>query len=502
MQTNSSWTKFKLNAASRFLINSGPRLARNPVIAPWICNVAERRIRKMLEDGRKENRYPAGVLEDRTIASLAMVKTARRVLAEYNYSPAALNCVFDIVVKKLLIEQGERTPGDLFKEQYGTRPPAFLVIAPSKACNLQCTGCYADAGPDPEHMDWDLVDQIVTQTHDLWGARFVVLTGGEPLAYRSQGKTVLDLAEKHPDMFFMMYTNGTLINDQVAHRMGELGNLSPAISVEGWRERTDARRGAGVFDKVLATMARLRTAGVPFGISLTATRHNCEEIFSDQFIDYFFLEQKALYGWTFQYMPIGRKFTLDLMVTPQQRLWMWHRMWEMVRQKGIFLVDFWNSGTLCEGCISAGRDNGGGYFYIDWNGAVTPCVFVPYSPINVKDVFARGGTMNDVWADPFFAAIRSWQTSYKHENILMPCPNRDHNADLRQIIRQFEPEPIDINARAALLDGDYASGLDRYDQAYQDLTKDLWKNYYVREDGNLKGEIPDLPEVAVEIKHE
>ena len=113
MQTNSSWTKFKLNAASRFLINSGPRLARNPVIAPWICNVAERRIRKMLEDGRKENRYPAGVLEDRTITSLAMVKTARRVLAEYNYSPAALNCVFDIVVKKLLIEQGERTPGAL-----------------------------------------------------------------------------------------------------------------------------------------------------------------------------------------------------------------------------------------------------------------------------------------------------------------------------------------------------------------------------------------------------
>jgi MoaA/NifB/PqqE/SkfB family radical SAM enzyme len=181
--------------------------------------------------------------------------------------------------------------------------------------------------------------------------------------------------------------------------MAKIGNLTPALSVEGWRELTDARRGSGVFDRVLAAMGRLRSAGVPFGISLTATRHNAEEILSDEFIDYFFEEQGALYGWIFHYMPIGRAFTLDLMPTPQQRLWMWKRSWEIIRERRLFLADFWNHGTLSDGCISAGRSTGAGYMYIDWNGAVSPCAFVPYSPVNVKDVYKRGGTLNDIWAE-------------------------------------------------------------------------------------------------------
>ena len=72
-----------------------------------------------------------------------------------------------------------------------------------------------------------------------------------------------------------------LIDDGVAKRMGELGNLSPALSVEGMREKTDARRGDGVFDKVLAAMERLKREGVIYGISLTATRKNAEEMLSD-----------------------------------------------------------------------------------------------------------------------------------------------------------------------------------------------------------------------------
>ncbi len=106
-------------------------------------------------------------------------------------------------------------------------------------------------------------------------------------------------------------------------------------------------------------MEQLRKAGVFFGISLTATRHNVEEILSEEFIDYFFEQQGAFYGWIFQYMPIGRSFTLDLMPTPEQRLWMWKRSWEIVKKRKIFLADFWNHGTLSNGCIAGGRARGG-----------------------------------------------------------------------------------------------------------------------------------------------
>jgi MoaA/NifB/PqqE/SkfB family radical SAM enzyme len=293
----------------------------------------------------------------------------------------------------------------------------------------------------------------------------------------------LDAVEKHPDVFFLFYTNGTLIDERTAQRIAALGNATPAISVEGWRERTDERRGKGVFDRVLAAMEQLRKAGVLFGISLTATRHNAEEILSEEFIDFFFEQQGAFYGWIFQYMPIGRSYTLDLMPTPEQRLWMWKRSWEIVKKRKIFLADFWNHGTLSNGCIAAGRTRGGGYLYIDWNGAVSPCVFVPYSPVNVKDIYAQGGTLNDVWVNPFFADIRGWQESYMQNkgNWLAPCLNRDHHTVLSQLIAKHEPEAIDESAHAALLDPEYGKGLEHYGELYENLSESIWHEQYLQD---------------------
>jgi MoaA/NifB/PqqE/SkfB family radical SAM enzyme len=186
-----------------------------------------------------------------------------------------------------------------------------------------------------------------------------VISGGEPTMWRSQGKGILDLARAHQDNYFLMYTNGTLINETFARELAEVGNITPAISVEGFEKETDARRGEGTHRKIREAFGNLKKAGVPFGISVTATRFNAEQLMSDAFIDTYFEEQGALYGWIFQYMPIGRKFTLDLMVTPEQRAWMYEREQRLIRERKIFMADFWNSGALSDGCISAGR--GGGY---------------------------------------------------------------------------------------------------------------------------------------------
>ena len=61
-------------------------------------------------------------------------------------------------------------------------------------------------------------------------------------------------------------------------------------------------------------------AGVPFGVSITVTRNNADVALSDAMIDRYFEEEGAIYFWIFQYMPIGRSYTLDLVVTPEQRL--------------------------------------------------------------------------------------------------------------------------------------------------------------------------------------
>ena len=425
---------------------------------------------------------PPGVVADQALLGEVFIETFDRVLAR-RLSEATLRSIAHSLIHGALVQGGDQSAITRFSEQFGMNPPGLLTISPGKTCNLQCTGCYASAGPTAEKLDWSTFDRIITEAKTLWGVRFLVISGGEPLAYRSDGKGLLDAVEKHPDVFFMFYTNGTLIDEKTAQRMAALGNVTPAISVEGWRERTDERRGKGVYDQVLAAMERLRRAGVLFGISLTATRHNAEEIFSDEFIDFFFEKQGAFYGWVFHYMPIGRSYTLDLMPTPEQRLWMWKRAWEIIKKRKIFLADFWNHATLSNGCIAAGRTRGGGYLYIDWNGAVTPCVFVPYSPVNINDIYAQGGNLNAVWANPFFADIRSWQKSYIQSkgNWLAPCLNRDHHSVLSELIARHEPEPIDESARAALLDPDYGKGLEHYGELYQNLSESIWREQYLRD---------------------
>jgi len=496
-----SFSKFLLTASKA----TGPQLSRLAA-TPFIRNRITREVEKMLLNWLKESRSNPdllpGVEDDRIAIGLAIMGSIDRALAGKYLSDSTIRAILQLLVKGLFFDQGDQTRAQIFQQQYGQKPPSFLLISPSKACNLHCTGCYADSTEQPRSLDWDIVDRMITEAKDLWGARFFVFSGGEPFAYRSNDKGILELIEKHSDCFFMTYTNGTLINDEISRRLAEDGNMLLCISVEGWRERTDERRGKGVFDTVLATMDRLKCDGVPFGISLTGTRHNAEEILSDDFID-FFMERGALFAWLFQYMPIGRAYTLDMMVTPEQRTWMWRRSWQIVREKRFFLADFWNSGTACDGCLSAGGHGSGGYFYVDWNGAVSPCVFMPYSPVNIKQVYARDGNLNDVWNDPFFHALRNWQKEYKaaRRNGLAPCPNRDHHEELEPLLLQYEPEPIDENAAQTLVDPFYTSGLKDYNRQFESLTGEIWRKHYVEgvdcADDHVSA-LPELPFIKLE----
>lgn len=482
--------EIKTNESVNLLLNAilqyGPKIVQNRPFRKMAMAMGENYLIKNGKNRIKEDpTLPAGVIEDQTAMSLAILHSVNRALTDCKLSAATFDKAGSVLGRDLFIEKSKRlAKAASFIEEHGFAQPSFLLISPTKACNLHCIGCYADSDSHVQILDYDIVDKAITEAHDDWGVQFTVISGGEPLAYRSHGKTILDLAEEHPDNYFMFYTNSTLITDEVAQRMANLGNIVPMISLEGWRERTDARRGEGVFDKVMASMDRLYEAGVLYGVSLTATRENAEEILSDEFIDFLFYKKHAVMGWIFQYMPIGRSYTLDLMPTPEQRLQMWKQSWRVVREKNIFLADFWNHGTVVDGCLSAGGHGHGGYLYIDWNGNVSPCVFVPYTPVNIKDVYAKGGTLTDIYNEPFFADLRKWQhdknTQTNGKNLLNPCPMRDHNAEIRQLIRKHEVDPVDHNAAAALQDADYARGMDAYDEKYQKIVDTVWEKVYVQ----------------------
>ena len=252
------------------------------------------------------------------------------------------------------------------------------------------------------------------------------------------------------------------------------------------RDETDRRRGTGTFKTIRRAMGFLREAGVPFGVSLMATRSNVGEILSDRFLDFCFTAQGAFYGFLFMYMPIGRTAQVELMPTPRQRLLLWRRTWDVIVRRRIFLFDFWNHASLVHGCLAAGRP--GGYFHIDWDGNVMPCVFAPYAGANITDVFAAGGTLNDVWQAPFFEAVRRWQREHDARlpsptvcgNWLTPCPARDHYPDFRSCIDRHRPEPIDEAALLALSDDGYAGAVSDYGRDLQLETVELCKYVYGR----------------------
>ena len=468
------------------LIKYGPKMAQNRLLVKTAMAAAENYI---IKDGK--NRYktepstPAGVIDDQTAMSLSILNSVSRAITECKLSEATYQRASSVLGKDLLVEKNLRKQKSVeFLETHDFGQPSFLLISPTKACNLHCIGCYADSDANVQSLDWDILEKTVNQANELWGVQFIVISGGEPLVYRSQGKSILDLAEKHPNIYFMFYTNSTLMTNEVVQRMADLGNIIPMISLEGWQEKTDARRGKGIFDRAMNAMDMLYKAGVLFGTSLTATKENAEEILSDDFMDFLFTKKHIMMSWIFQYMPIGRAYTLNLMPTPEQRKWMWGQTWKLVREKHYFLADFWNSGTVVDGCLSAGGHGSGGYLYIDWNGTVAPCVFVPYSPVNINKVFARGGDLNDIYSEPFFADIRKWQIDMKiktnSKNLLNPCPVRDHNSDFRKILFKHEAEPSDANAAAAIQDEEYAAGMDAYGEEYQKIADSIWEKKYVK----------------------
>jgi len=341
--------------------------------------------------------------------------------------------------------------------------PWFFVISPTARCNLTCVGCYAGNYSKQEDLSFELVDRIFNEAKDL-GIYFVTVSGGEPFMWPH----LLDIMEKHHDMFFQIYTNGTLITKDVANRLGKLGNAAPAISIEGFEKETDARRGEGTFKRIMEAMDNLRNAGVPFGFSATPTKLNIETLMSDEFID-LMIEKGCSIGWFFQYVPIGRKPDVSLMATPEQRFRLRRRSIEIRNTKPIFIGDFWNDGPYVGGCICGARQ--AGYFHINCHGDVEPCVFLQFSVDNIKDK-----KLIDVIQSPFFKAFQNAQPYRENDNLLTPCALIDNPQVLRDIVTEFNAKPSYNSSMDVITDPEIISFLDNYTKEYRKLVDPIWEN--------------------------
>ena len=373
-----------------------------------------------------------------------------------------------------------------FIEEKGYKPPSFITLSPTKHCNLHCKGCYACSTEKTSHtLDFEIVDRICNEVHDIFGSRFITISGGEPFTYRSNGKVLLDIFRKYNDMFFLVYTNGTLIDEGIAKELSKLGNVTPAVSLEGYEAETDDRRGSGVYNKILRSFDNLRDAGVPFGISVTATSKNVEILLTEKFYDYYFEEMGATYMWQFQFFPIGRgRKTFEMVVNPHDRIRLYSMWKHQIKEKKHCIADFWNSGVLSDGCIAYGGNRG--YLYINWNGDIMPCVFVPFTVSNIKDLYFQGKTLNDALDTDLMKRGRRWQKQYALDhsedpgNLLMPCSIRDHYANFTENILIPDAKGENSAAQKIIDDLNYKKKMCEYDKKLSVLSRTIWKNHYLQ----------------------
>ena len=344
------------------------------------------------------------------------------------------------------------------RKKYQCNIPWAILLDPTSACNLHCTGCWAAEYGNRLNLTFDEMDSIITQGKEL-GIYMYIYTGGEPLVRK---KDLIALCRKHHDCQFLTFTNATLIDEAFAQEMLEVGNLIPAISVEGFETATDGRRGEGTFRKVMGAMEILREKKLPFGISCCYTSQNLDSIGSDEYFDKM-VEWGADFVWYFHYMPVGNDAVPELMPTPEQREYMYHKIREVRKTKPIFAMDFQNDAEYVGGCVAGGRR----YFHINANGDCDPCVFIHYSNMNIRE-----HSLLEVLQSPIFMAYHNGQPF--NENQLRPCPMLENPEKLRAMVGKSQAHSTDLQSPESA--EHLCEKCEQYAENWKETAQRLWEN--------------------------
>ena len=283
-------------------------------------------------------------------------------------------------------------------EAAGEHIPSYLIASITSACNLHCAGCYSrcsqatvDAEPVQQLSDEEWL-RLFDEADEL-GISFVLLAGGEPLLRRG----VIEAAGTKPGILFPILTNGSFIDKRYFELFDRCRNLVPVMSIEGGREATDARRGKGVYDRLIANMDEFKRRGLLFGASVTVTMKNLREVSAESF-----LKTRSERGCKLvifvEFVPVTEE-ARELAPGDEEREYLRREIARLrAEHPEMVYISFPGDEKESGGCVAAGR----GFFHINSHGGAEPCPFSPYSDVNV-----RSSSLREAMHSPLFTALRS-----------------------------------------------------------------------------------------------
>ena len=351
------------------------------------------------------------------------------------------------------------------RKKYNCNIPWAILLDPTSACNLHCTGCWAAEYGNKLNLTFDEIDSIIRQGKEL-GIYLYIYTGGEPLVRKDD---LIRICEKHDDCVFLSFTNATLIDEKFADEMLRVKNFVPAISLEGDEEATDSRRGKGTYKKVIKAMELLRERKLIYGISSCYTSENCESITSDEYYQSL-IDLGAYFIWYFHYMPVGNDAVPELMPNPEQREMVYRRIRRLRIEKPLFAIDFQNDGEFVGGCVAGGRR----YLHINAGGDVDPCVFIHYSNANIREC-----TLLEALQSPIFMAYHDNQPF--NDNMLRPCPMLENPEFLRKMVEETGAHSTDPQSPESA--EHLCSKCDEYAACWKSEADRLWAENRAEKEG-------------------
>jgi len=263
-------------------------------------------------------------------------------------------------------------------EWEGLLVPPVMIISITSRCNLACAGCYMHGRVEKPRADMspEVLASVVDQTAEL-GVSIIVIAGGEPLVRQEE---IFRIAKVHPRVLFPVFSNGLLIDEAMAAEIAACRNIVPVISFEGFREDTDARRGSGVYDRLLSVCSRLKDCTVFFGCSVTTTRKNFDNVTSEAFVRQMTGAGARVFTYV-EYVPMVPG-TEHLVLTHEQKKILQAVLADYNRKFTALFIGFPGDEDAYGGCLAAGR----GFVHVSSSGDLEPCPAAPYSDVNLASV--------------------------------------------------------------------------------------------------------------------
>ena len=266
--------------------------------------------------------------------------------------------------------------------------PAFQFISVTDDCNLACQGCWVTKGEKSSTLDLTALNKIITESKKH-GSYFFGILGGEPLMYSD----LMNIFRSHPDCYFQLFTNGTLLTEKVAKELRQLSNVTPLISLEGNETVADIRRGSNrVFQRTVKAIETATTHGLITGVAISVCKSNIEMALSDEFIEMLH-SRGVIYLWYYIYRPTGENPHYELALSQEEILRLRRFLVDGRTKYPIVIIDsYWgaNGEPFCPAVEGLSH-------HINPNGNIEPCPVIQFSCDNIRD-----GNLKDVYEQSGF----------------------------------------------------------------------------------------------------